>query len=206
MPDEIDTLDTSQSSSQNFLLDGISEAFSHSQNSSQDLTLERIAEIFSQSATASHSLEQGLLNTLTNSATSTQALVQGMLEVLGNSQQNDPNLFPGRSQIPVLRTSPSGVEPLVQVLSDSENKHYFINDDPLVVLEVISQVPDDQTVTIETSYVQDDLQLEERVVSIPAGGTKYIGAFPFYVYNFEIIKVNVNPSNNGLKFRAFKVM
>src|SRR3972149_574148 len=136
MPDEIDTLDTSQSSSQNFLLDGISEAFSHSQN----------------------------------------------------SPQNDPNLFPGRSQIPVLRTSPSGVEPLVQVLSDSENKHYFINDDPLVVLEVISQVPDDQTVTIETSYVQDDLQLEERVVSIPAGGTKYIGAFPFYVFNLEIIK------------------
>lgn len=187
MPDETDTLTTSQTSSQNFALDGIGEGKSHSGSGSQSAGQSE-ASFLVNSSTGSHS---------TLVAYAEPAFIQ--------SQESAPTLFTGRREIPVLDVDRFGVAPLAQVVSDSETDHYFVNDDPMVVLEVVSLDASVQTVTIETSYTQDELPLEERVVSIPAGGTKYIGSFPFYLYNQGIINVYVNPSNNALRFRAFKV-
>lgn len=188
MPDETDTLTTSQSSTQNFALDGIGEGKNNSSSGSQS---------------AGQSEAAFLLNSVTNSPSSIQSLFEGPVT---HSQTNFPNLDGSRRQIPVQELEMAGVVALTQVNSDSENKHYFINDDPFVFLEVISVDPATQTVTIETSYTQDELPLEDRIVSIPAGSTKYMGMYPFHLYNQELIKVYVNPSSNGLKFRAFKVM
>lgn len=185
MPDETDTLTTSQTSTQ---VGVFSEAgpLTNSQTSSQ-------TGVFSEASL------------LTNSATAFHSTLVTYPEALIQNQQSVPTLFTGRREIPVLDVERFGVAPLVQVASDSETDHYFVNDDPMVVLEVVSMDAGVQTVTIETSYTQDELPLEERIVSIPAGGTKYIGSFPFYLYNQGIIYVYVNPSNNSLRFRAFKV-
>jgi hypothetical protein len=105
-----------------------------------------------------------------------------------------------RSQITVTNISRSGVAPIAQTTADATNKHYLINSDALVFLEIVSTDGSPQTVGIAASptFTADGLT---------AGGTVLAG--PFKVSTFKqnsSYHLYVNPSvSTTLKFRAWRL-
>lgn len=159
------------------------------------------------SQTSSQLMDQWLGNDLTNSVTSSQSLLSQEANTLSNSQTSTQSLVDGRIPIPIITIIESGIDPGGYSFSDVISKHSIENLDQRTAIEVVSIDGSPQTVTIITSYVQEDLNLEDRVVTIPAGGTKYIGPFPKYIYNHGITTIYLDPSVSGtLKFRAFRLI
>ena len=164
----------------------------------------------SNTQTSSQSLHQALAEEKAVSATSTLRISEVATVIISetfvNTQTMSFSLMEGRVPIPVTELSPSGVPQGTQIFSDSVSKHTLENVQEDVVLEVVSIDASPQTVTIETSYAQDGAALDDRIVTIPAGATRYIGKFPRYIYNQEdLVTMYINPSVSGtLKFRAYK--
>ena len=116
-----------------------------------------------------------------------------------------------RVEITVATVSRSGVAPGTQHNADATNDHYIANNDGRIWLEIVSTDGSDQTVTFETPVTVDGLNLEDVVVTIPAGTTRLVGPFPTPTFNqttpaADVNKVFVNPSvSTTLKFRGFKI-
>ncbi len=114
-----------------------------------------------------------------------------------------------RSEITVTTINRDGVAPGTQHDADSVANHYIANNDGHIYLEIVSSDGSTQTVTVETPIVQDDLQLEDLVISVPAGATRLAGPFAITTFNQEGDDANnvfIDPSvSTTLKFRAYRV-
>lgn len=114
-----------------------------------------------------------------------------------------------RSQIVVTDIVRAGTAPITQTTADSTNKHYFINSDGLVFLEIVSTDAGSQTVTVEASptFTADGLTVSGLVITVAAGATALAG--PFKVSTFKqnsSYDVYVDPSvSTTLKFRAWRL-
>jgi hypothetical protein len=114
-----------------------------------------------------------------------------------------------RSQIVVTDIVRSGTAPIAQTTADATNKHYFVNSDALVFLEIVSSDGSSQTVTVEASptFTADGLTVSGLVITVGAGATVLAG--PFKVSTFKqdsSYHVYVDPSvSTTLKFRAWRL-
>lgn len=114
-----------------------------------------------------------------------------------------------RSQIPVTDIVRSGATPPTATVGDSTNKHYFINGDGRVYLEIVSSDGSSRTVTIKASptFTADGLVVSDLVITVPAGATRRAG--PFKVGTFKQSALNdvfVDPSvSTTLTFRAWRL-
>ena len=102
-----------------------------------------------------------------------------------------------------------GVEEPVEVDGDPTNDHYFENDaQETVFLQVRNAGVTPHTLTLEIpGEVDTGIPKTDRVISIPAGETWYVGPFDGSIYNQEddpdtlaiTTAVYVNPASADLK-------
>jgi len=162
-------------------------------------------ETINNSQTSSQTLSQSVASTLSSSSTSSQSLSEalGYVESFVNSSVSSQDF--GRIEIPVVQIVIDGVNPGSYYIPDGE-EILVDNIDQGTVLEIVSLSGSTKTVTFLTTYVQDELELDDRVVSIPAGATRYVGSFPGYIYNSELTDLYFDQQTPGsLKFRAFSL-
>lgn len=101
-----------------------------------------------------------------------------------------------------------GVEQPTLVNGDAVNGHYFTGNDGRIILEVVATTTSDQTVTIRRAAVAlPGANLEDEVVTIPAGETWELGPFPASEFNQNSAgDVYFDPSwSDVLDFRAYRV-
>lgn len=110
-----------------------------------------------------------------------------------------------RVEIPVTQLTDAGVAPPAQTNGDATNDHYIAGNDGHIVLEIISTDAGAQTVTILTPGNFGGLNVEDRVVAVPAGATRYVSKLAPGLYNQADGSVYLDPSvSTNLKFRAFR--
>jgi len=184
MPDEIDTLNTSQVSNQ---------------------TMDQgLGNTLNQSGTGAQTLTQGIGNNLGNSGSGSQTGSEGIGNTLVHFQSATHSL--GRTSIPVTTIIKLGITPGSYYWAEPGANHILENLDERTFVEVVSIDGSAQTVSFVTSYSQDGLALDDRIVSIPAGSTKYIGNFPRHIYNHDLTDIHLDPSSHNLKLRAFRLI
>lgn len=114
-----------------------------------------------------------------------------------------------RSAITVTDIARSGTAPISQTDADATNKHYFINSDGKVYLEIVSSDAGSQTVLVQPNpdLTADGLSVSALTITIPAGATRLAG--PFRVNTFKqnaSYHVYIDPSvSTTLKFRAWRL-
>ncbi len=163
-------------------------------------------ETITNTETSSQSAGQSVASTLSNSSTATHRLTEvlGYLDTVTNSALSSQSF--GTSELPVIDIEIEGVNPGGYHIPDS-TELALENLDARSFLEVVSLSGSDQDLTFITTYTRDDLELEDRVVTIPAGTTKYIGNFPAFIYNSGLTTVYFEQETPGaLKFRAFRLI
>ncbi len=180
------------------------ETVSSSQTSSQSLLEPQ--ETVASSQTSTQSLAQSVASELTNSQTNSQTIVEayGITETISQSQIASYSLI-SRLRLPIVNIVDEGVDPGVYYISDG-GSYLLDNLDRRTFIEVTSQDALDRDLTIQTSYTQDGLELDDRVVEIPAGEVAYVGPFPSYIYNFNITDIYIDAPDGNLKFRAFRLI
>lgn len=109
----------------------------------------------------------------------------------------------------------TGVEEPVEVDGDPTNDHYFENDaQETVFLKVRNAGASANTLTFEIpGEVDVGIPKTDRVISIPAGETWYIGPFDGSIYNQEddpdalaiTTAVYINPSSADLKLMLLQL-
>ncbi len=152
---------------------------------------------------ATHRLVENL-DVVSVSQSASQAIAERISDELSSSSELTFSF--GDTEIPVVNINIDGVDPDGYYLPDS-TRFIVENLDQRTIIEVVSQSLSSETVTIETSYTRDELELEDRTVSVPAGATKYIGPFPSYIYNFGLTDLYIDQTNPGsMKFRAFRLI
>ncbi len=141
--------------------------------------------------------------TCSQTSTQTNADSVGNPETVSNSSTSTQDF--GRIEIPVLRIIRDGIDPGLYYLADGIEV-LVDNADERTILEIVSISGVSKDVTFVTTYEQDELHLQDRVVTIPAGSTRFVGAFPAYIYNSEITDLYFDQQTPGsLKFRAFSL-
>jgi hypothetical protein len=101
-----------------------------------------------------------------------------------------------------------GVEQPTLINGDGVNGHYFTGNDGRVILQVVATTTSDQTITIERAAVAlPGANLEDEIVTIPAGETWELGPFPASEFNQNSAgDVYFRPSwSDVLDFRAYRV-
>lgn len=101
-----------------------------------------------------------------------------------------------------------GVEQPTLVNGNSVDGHYFTGNDGRVILEVVATTTSDQTITIRRAAVAlPGANLEDEVVTIPAGESWELGPFPASEFNQNSAgDVYFEPSwSDVLDFRAYRV-
>lgn len=112
-----------------------------------------------------------------------------------------------RVQIPVETiVRGAGLAQPSQTAADHTNNHYFTNNGK-TFLEIVSSDGASQTVSFEIPTPgsgTDGQGIDPLVVTVGAGDTVYVGAFPQSVYDQADGTVYVDPSvSTTLKFRAY---
>jgi hypothetical protein len=111
----------------------------------------------------------------------------------------------GRLEIPVLDITRVGVAPAAQVASDHLNGMLVRDNDGRVFVEIISSDPRPQSVGFAIAETVDGQTVLNKIVSVPAGATRYAGPFPEEFYNQDDDTLLVNPSvDTTLKLRAYR--
>lgn len=187
MPDEIDTL-------------------TNSATAAHDMD-QGLRNILSQSSSCSQTVAQGVASNLTQTNVATQTTLVAYPDSVSHSQASSQALSGGRQLIPTADIDIDGVAQPGYSISDMESQHYIENLDERTAIEMNSIAAVPQTITFQTSYRRDDLDLEDRVVTLNPGDTKFIGPFPSFIYNQGLIDVYVDVSISGtLRMRAIKVV
>jgi hypothetical protein len=111
-----------------------------------------------------------------------------------------------RVEIPVQTLSRAGVAALAQTDADSALGNVIKKNDGHIYIEIVSSDAGPQTVGFAIPGLVDGEVVDDKVVAVPAGATRYAGPWPRRTYNQADNSVNVNPSvSTTLKFRAFKL-
>lgn len=154
------------------------------------------------SATAAQSLTSSETTTVSQSQTATHTMIEfvGFVESVSTSQQSSQSF--GLTELPVVRINIDGIDPGNFYVVDGD-EFLVDNLDERTFFEIVSQSAAPQDLTIYTTYIRDDLELEDRVVTIPAGAKKYLGVFPGFIYNENITTLRLEQDNPGaIKIRA----
>jgi len=100
----------------------------------------------------------------------------------------------GRVQIPVARVTRSGIGGSAFVQGDDQNKMYFANNAGNTWLLAVNDDAADAYVGAEFATPQlDTVPTPDRLATVPAGGSAWIGTFPRMWYNQDDNSVWINP-------------
>lgn len=110
------------------------------------------------------------------------------------------------TSIPITDLSITGVAPPTAVNADAVKNVLDFNDGR-VILEIISTSGTSQTVTVETHITVQGYPVNDAVITVPAGATRFVGPFPPTIFNQPDGTVIVRSSVGGttLKFRAYRI-
>ena len=86
-----------------------------------------------------------------------------------------------RVAIPVSAVVRAGLTPASETNGDATENHTFVNDGRTIILARNSGAGA-RTITFRVAQILDGLTAATRVVSIPAGASRYFGPFPTDVY------------------------
>jgi hypothetical protein len=83
---------------------------------------------------------------------------------------------------------------------------YFANNNGLVGVLIFSADASPKNVGFAIANRSiDGITVPDKVVTVPAGGTVYVGGFPTQWYSQDDLSVYINPDAGTLTFYAFQI-
>lgn len=109
-----------------------------------------------------------------------------------------------RTEIPVTPVTRAGILPAAENNGDVANNHFFVNNGKTVLL-VRNAGGSAFTVTAKFSVLVDGQPITNRVVSLAAAASKYLGPFPISEFGTSVqVDVDAGSATN-LKLSAYSV-
>jgi zona occludens toxin (predicted ATPase) len=105
-----------------------------------------------------------------------------------------------RVNLPHTQITRVGVAPGAEVNGDATNDHVTVNDGRVYLLVRNADGSNAHAVTIVTPGTVDGQAIADRIVSVPANASRYIGPFPVDTYG-RSLQVDVDSSE--LKLTAY---
>lgn len=109
-----------------------------------------------------------------------------------------------RVEIPVTDITQAGTASPVPTAGTTGGM-YVASHDGRVIFEVVSTDAGTQTVEFVTSETVEGLDVDDRMVTIDAGGTAWCGVYPTRHYNQTDGRLHLDLSAGTFRFRAFRV-